>query len=197
MENVTIQFFKDGARIREVFSENVTYDPKTKIWRLHNAKVEEFDENQDTKYKASNQEIEMRINSPSALAHDRQRSFEEMSMHMMEVKLKKMEEAGFSTKEELMDYYKQQVYYYQKAAFPTACFVFGLFGIPLGVRPHRTSKAFGLGLSIIFIFVYYSLMSVGMTLGQNGKLDPMLAAWLPNIIFTVAGIFLMIRQSME
>jgi lipopolysaccharide export system permease protein len=82
-------------------------------------------------------------------------------------------------------------------ALPFTCFIFGLFGIPLGLRPHRTSTSIGLGLSLVFIFIYYILMTLGIALGENGVLRPWVAAWLPNMTFASVGIYLLVKAGRQ
>ena len=53
----------------------------------------------------------------------------------------------------------------------------------------------GLGLSLVFILIYYVLMTVGMVLGEAGSLDPVAGAWLPNIVFGTMGFGLLITAS--
>ncbi|MGI6610992.1 MAG: LptF/LptG family permease [Limnochordia bacterium] len=81
-----------------------------------------------------------------------------------------------------------------KYAIPLASLVFALVGVPLGIQPHRSGTSIGFGLSIIVIFIYYTLMTLGSALGQGGYLVPWLAAWIQNIVLGVFGIVLMIRQ---
>ena len=69
-----------------------------------------------------------------------------------------------------------------KYAIPFACVTFALLGAPLGMNTRRTNSALGFSLSILLIFVYYALQSIGQGLGQSGTLSPAIAAWLPNII---------------
>jgi lipopolysaccharide export system permease protein len=47
--------------------------------------------------------------------------------------------------------------------------------------------------SIFICFTFFILQSVGMTLGLSGRLEPWLAAWLPNLVFAAAGIILTAR----
>jgi lipopolysaccharide export system permease protein len=51
----------------------------------------------------------------------------------------------------------------------------------------------GLGISVIIIFVFYVLTSYLSVLGGQGLLDPVTAAWLPNLITLAFGIFLIFR----
>ena len=83
----------------------------------------------------------------------------------------------------------------EKFAFPAICFVFGLIGSSLGVRPHaRTSRSQGFGISVLLIFAYYLMSFIFSSLGITGALTPLLSAWLPVLIGLSAGLFLL-RQS--
>jgi lipopolysaccharide export system permease protein len=87
------------------------------------------------------------------------------------------------------------VMYYQKVSLPWTSLVFGAFAIPLGVRPHRSSTSMGVGLSVLFILIYYVLMTVGMIFGETGTLDAGVAAWLPNFVFGGLGLALLLDAS--
>lgn len=88
-----------------------------------------------------------------------------------------------------------EVELYQRIAIPMASFVFAMIGTPLGLAPHRSSSSIGLGLSIIIIFIYYILLTIATALGQGGGIHPLIAAWIPNIIGVVAGIYLVYKAS--
>jgi lipopolysaccharide export system permease protein len=84
----------------------------------------------------------------------------------------------------------------EKFAFPAICFVFGLIGSSLGVRPHaRTSRSQGFGISVLLIFGYYLMSFIFSSLGLTGALTPFLSAWLPVFIGLVAGAYLLRRAS--
>ena len=53
----------------------------------------------------------------------------------------------------------------------------------------------GFVMSIIIIFIYYSLMTMAGAIARGGAINPMLAVWLPNIIGLLAGGYLMRRMS--
>ncbi|MEP0759479.1 MULTISPECIES: LptF/LptG family permease [unclassified Coleofasciculus] len=84
---------------------------------------------------------------------------------------------------------------HQKIALPFACVVFGIVGAALANRPTRTSKATGFGISVIVIFAYYLLMSVGDALGLSNFLSPVIAAWLPNLFGLGAGAWFLLRAA--
>ncbi|HEX6971727.1 MAG TPA: LptF/LptG family permease [Limnochordia bacterium] len=87
------------------------------------------------------------------------------------------------------------VQWHQKFALPLASFVFALIGAPLGIQPHRSASSIGFGLSIIVIFVYYVIMSLGTALGQGGYLPPVVAAWSQDVLLGGVGLFLIRRAA--
>ena len=74
--------------------------------------------------------------------------------------------------------------------------VFGLIGSSLGARPgSRTSRSQGFGISVVLILVYYVLSFSFSSLGVKGTLPPILAAWLPVMLFLGAGGLLLKQAS--
>jgi lipopolysaccharide export system permease protein len=81
----------------------------------------------------------------------------------------------------------------QKLAVPLAVIVIVLFGAPLATSSNRGGAAYGVGISLGITIIYMLLFRVGKAIGSSGAIDPLLAAWGPNLLFLVAGLFLMAR----
>ena len=90
---------------------------------------------------------------------------------------------------------KAQMWLTQRFAMPFSCLVFALIGAPLGLRHHRTSNAVGLGISLLVIFSYYFINVYLKTFGESGRMDPYLAAWLPNILGAILGVGLIFKAN--
>lgn len=84
---------------------------------------------------------------------------------------------------------------YQKVALPISSLIFALIGIPLGLRPQRSSSAMGLGLSIVIIFAYWVLMHYMTILGNNGVISPAAASFIPTLAGAFVGVALIIRAA--
>ena len=76
-------------------------------------------------------------------------------------------------------------------AFPAACLVLMLVGVPLGVASRRGGKSSGFVFTILLVFVYYFLSSTGIALGHQNRLPAFLAVWSANLLFAVVGTFLL------
>ena len=84
---------------------------------------------------------------------------------------------------------------YQRYALPFSVLMCALIGSPLGVQPQRASSSMGFGLSVVIVLIYYVFLSVCTTLGQSGKIPPLLAAWIPNLIGFAVGAFFIRKAS--
>lgn len=80
---------------------------------------------------------------------------------------------------------------YFKTSIPFANFIMVLFGAPLASNKKRSGAIFGVLISLFISFIYYGFNKFIQTLGQNGNVEPLLAAWLANGVFFVAGACLM------
>ncbi|MBM4270567.1 MAG: LPS export ABC transporter permease LptF [Deltaproteobacteria bacterium] len=85
----------------------------------------------------------------------------------------------------------------RKIAVPFACLVFGILGVPLGIRSHRAVKARGFTVGLFTVLIYYLLRIGGEALVETGRLSPFIGSWAPNVIFLTVGIYLLIRTAQD
>ncbi|MFN2461934.1 MAG: LptF/LptG family permease [Candidatus Velthaea sp.] len=86
--------------------------------------------------------------------------------------------------------------YQAKLARPFAAFVFTLIAVPFGLRPARGGGAgLGFGVAVAIVFIYYVISTVFLTLGETATWFAGIAAWAPNLLFTLIGLFLLRRAS--
>jgi len=83
----------------------------------------------------------------------------------------------------------------KRFSYPFACLVLMLVGVPLGMSSKRGGKSTGFVLTILLVFLYYFVSSVGMALASQGKLSPFIGVWGANLIFAAAGALLLQQMS--
>jgi LPS export ABC transporter permease LptF/LPS export ABC transporter permease LptG len=86
-----------------------------------------------------------------------------------------------------------RVEFQRRIAFPAACLVFALLGVPMGVRPRRGGRAGGLILTLILIGGYYFLFVSGDHLAAQGRISPFLGVWAGNIVACLLGLIMLAR----
>jgi lipopolysaccharide export system permease protein len=101
--------------------------------------------------------------------------------------IKKNKESGLDTT-------RYEVAYHGKFSFAFVSFVMAFLGIPFSVSKDKSgSFALGVGICLFFVFIYWTMVSIGLSLGSHGTIPPVLAAWLPNAIMLGVSVFFLLR----
>ena len=80
-----------------------------------------------------------------------------------------------------------------KLAIPMSAALFALLAVPVGLRPHRSGTSIGVGLAFLVLLGYYVISAVTLPLGENGRLHPIAAGWLPDVVLAAVGLALVRR----
>ena len=99
-----------------------------------------------------------------------------------------------STELEARDRQIYTIELFDKIALPITTIVFVLLGVPLAITPPRVRYNRGFLFSILIIFAYYVVRALAISFGEAGSLNAFIAAWLPNIILTVWGVWLYYKK---
>ncbi|HWB32556.1 MAG TPA: LptF/LptG family permease [Acidobacteriaceae bacterium] len=76
-------------------------------------------------------------------------------------------------------------------SYPFACIVLMLIGVPLGLSSRRGGKSSGFILTLLLVFAYYLVSTLGVGFAKSGKLSPFLGVWSANIVFALFGLLLL------
>ncbi len=75
---------------------------------------------------------------------------------------------------------------HKRFSLPAACVVLGLFAFPLALFFQGMKRHLGLLVCLGSFFLYYVLLTAGMSLAEGGVLATGLALWMPNVLFLLA-----------
>jgi LPS export ABC transporter permease LptG len=165
------------------------------IWlTLHNAETHLWDPRKAERYD-QNRNVIQRMRLPEKMtapeSWTRARSLREMTLPELLVQA----EASRNYDPEIHRLALVEVH--KKFAFPFACVVFGIVGLPLGITNRRGGKSSGFSLSIGIIVFYYVLINNGEHLAGAGKISPAVGMWAPNVVLFVIGLYLLGRANRE
>ena len=82
-----------------------------------------------------------------------------------------------------------EVEYHKRIAMSFASFILTIIGASLSSRKRKGGMGLYLGIGLALSFGYIMLQTVSSTFAINADTPPMLAAWIPNIIFAVIAYF--------
>ena len=87
---------------------------------------------------------------------------------------------------------EHEVGLHRKVAFPFVTLVMTLIAVPFAVTTGRRGAMYGIGVGIVLAMIYWVMISIFAAFGTSGVLDPMLAAWSPNLIFGAVATYLLL-----
>jgi lipopolysaccharide export system permease protein len=80
-----------------------------------------------------------------------------------------------------------------KLALPVTCLIIALFGAPLAVTTPRAGAAVGIAISLGTTVVFLLITQITKAIGAGGLIDPVVAAWFPNVVFLFAALVLLAK----
>ena len=78
---------------------------------------------------------------------------------------------------------RYQVEYHKRIASSFASFILTVIGLSLSSRKRKGGMGMYLGIGLALSFVYIMLQTVSASFAINAGTPPLIAAWIPNIIF--------------
>ncbi len=78
-----------------------------------------------------------------------------------------------------------EIAYYNRFSTPFSAFILTLMGLALSSRKMKGGIGMQIGFGIGLSFTYIFFMQFSSQFAIGGSMDPLLASWLPNIIFAV------------
>ena len=115
------------------------------------------------------------------VTQDKQMNFVELKSYISD-----LAQSGFPTT-------KLQVQLYRKFAVPIFAIIMALIAAPFGFMVGNRGAMAGIGVSILIALLYLALGTLFEKLGEVNLLLPAMSAWAPDLIFALAGGYLMMR----
>lgn len=76
---------------------------------------------------------------------------------------------------------------YERYAYPFAVVILTIIGVIVSARKSREGAGFKIAFGFMLAFIYILFVVMSRTMVSAGGIGPMLAVWIPNIIFTCIG----------
>ena len=186
LQGVTMQEFDKEGKLTHV--ENASYaEWKNDVWIMHEGIIYDISDDEKTRTMRFEKQILPVKASPRQIVRE-QKKPEELTMKELKAQIAIMKTQFANTA-------KLETELYQRITVPMASLVFALIGVPLGLQPTRNTSSAGFAISVVIIFIYYSIMTLSNALARGDIVDPMYAVWIPNVIGLIFGAFLIYRAS--
>lgn len=171
---------------RRTYADRAAWDTQRKGWVFYNGFVRNFNDPARGLVQFEQQFLQL-PEGPSYFAKEVKES---AKMTYLELKnhIRELQQAGFDVEELRVELYK-------KISFPVVSIIMAMIGIPFAFSMGRRGTLQGLAVSILIGMIYWGAFGVFEVMGGSGLLAPLLAAWAPNLLFGIGGLYLLFTIS--
>lgn len=175
----------DGERlVSRLWARTAKYDSLRCVWTLRNYRRWDFAPDGVAHTMTSGAEVDTAINVlPSDFKSER-KSFEMLNNSELRHYIAEQQRRGLGNIEEF------QIELYKRIASPFASFILTLIGVSLSSRKVRGGMGLNIVVGIALSFSYILFLTISTTFAVSGSIPPLLAVWLPNIVFSIIGAVL-------
>ena len=94
-----------------------------------------------------------------------------------------------------LPFHRPVIEIHKKFSIPTACLVFALLAVGLGVTNRKDGKLASFVLGLAVIFAYYVIMFGAEAMAKGALIPAWSAMWIPNFVLGALGIALLIART--
>lgn len=179
--NFSLEKYEDNTLTSRLTARRITYDSLFH-WTLHDYNIRDF-QGLIEKNSSGEKLDTMLILTPKDLIIGKHGGDQLTNKDLKEY-INKQQERGVGNIQSF------EVEYHRRFASIPAAFILTLIGVSLSARKVKGGIALNIAIGLGLAFTYILLFTVSSSYAVNGALSPLIAAWLPNIIFLPIAGFL-------
>jgi lipopolysaccharide export LptBFGC system permease protein LptF len=115
--------------------------------------------------------------------------YSQMNFLELEQYIKERQEGGYG-----YDTVELQIQLYRKFSQPLFMLIMAMIGVPFGFLVGNRGALTGIALSIAIALSYIATSKLFEKVGEINDLTPTVAAWGPDVIFGLAGVYFLLRM---
>jgi LPS export ABC transporter permease LptG len=180
---------KTFAITRHISADRAQWEPSLRTWVFQNGFSDLASDKVDCCYQnfhgtsASFPEL----TEPPSWFVKEEKEYKEMNFEELRGYIRELQASGMNTT-------PLRVQYYKKFAVPLFALIMAILSIPFAFIAGNRGAMTGVGISFGIAIAYWTVGTVFEQIGDLNQLPAVMAAWSPDIIFSLAGFYFMARM---
>ena len=179
----TLEKISDNKLIEKLSAKRIEWNDSTKKWRIHDYKIRTLGIMKDKMVFGTSAKDTIINLSPKDFESEYQLQ-ETFTIPQLQEKIALIQTRGAEGIE------PYQIELYQRFATPFAVIILSLMGLIVSARKARGGVGFQIAIGFVLAFVYILFYIMSKGIAESGNMPPILAVWLPNIVFGTIGTFM-------
>jgi lipopolysaccharide export system permease protein len=179
---------QDGSLKSRLYAKSATWEESDRVWKFYDAELTDHYKNQAP--------IFVSLPDPHQLPGWREtpaqivkKGFDARHMGMPDLSGMMLREPSEPWLQR--DYSRYATQWHYRMALPVSCLLYVMIAIPFCFYVTRRPRGGAMAITMIVTILHVLISSVALALGEAGNMTPMLAAWLPVVLFAIFGVWMM------
>ncbi len=187
--NLTVFEFQPGSfhLSRRIFAGSAYWDAMGQRWVFENGWQRTFQGESVSTYQPYTVNTFAEIREQPGYFKKESRQSQEMSFGELRDYIRDLQQSGFDTM-------RLRVQLNRKLAYPVITLVMAIVAVPFALMMGKRGSLAGVATAIGMAVAYTVVASIFEAMGNVNALPPMLAAWSPDLLFAMAGAYLLLRS---
>jgi len=178
----TLEKIENNRLVEKLSARRATYDDSLKKWKLYDYQIRKLGITKDQMTYSPATPLDTSINMfPSDFANSKNRQ-ETLTIPQLQDYIELINSRGA----EGVEIYK--IEYYQRFATPFAVVILSIMGLIVSARKARGGVGLQIAIGFVLAFLYIIFYILSKGIAEAGSMNPILAVWLPNIVFSAISV---------
>ena len=173
---------------RQISAERAIWNPELRTWMFHNGLSDDSGDKVDSyKWFHRSRACFAELTEPPSWFVKEEKEYKEMNFEELHGYIRELQASGMNTT-------PLRVQYYKKFSVPLFALIMALLSIPFAFVAGNRGAMTGVGISFGIAIAYWTIGTLFEQIGDLNQLPAAMAAWSPDVIFSLAGFYFMARM---
>lgn len=182
-QNFSLDKFVDKEMVSHLTARSISYDTtSTYKWTIKDYTIRELNGLRENIIRGDQLDTIIKMEPSDFLIARNQQ--EMLTSPQLSVYIEKQKRRGFANIKEF------EIEYHRRIAASFASFILTSIGLSLSSRKVKGGMGLHLGIGLALSFSFILFQTVSSTFAVNGNVPPVIAVWIPNILYTFIAVYL-------
>jgi len=172
--------------VQRVYAGRAHWSDNLQQWVFEKGWFRTFTGEEVSKFSTFDVDTFAELNEPPSYFKKEVRQSQEMSYEELSRYIRDLQQSGF-------DVVRLRVQLQKKIAFPLITLVMAVLAVPFALSAGRHGALSGVATALIIALVYWVTSGLFEAMGNVNQLPPVIAAWSPDVIFGLAGGYMIFK----
>ena len=177
----TLEKFEKQKLVEKITADNISWNQDSSRWVINNYWRRKFIN--DKEFITKGYQIDTVLNMTPSDYKVELDEMEALTTKQLRNEIKSMKLRGVNSVEFAIERHK-------RISGPFSAFILTIIGVSLASRKIKGGLGLHLGLGLLLSFSYILFMQISVVFAVNGGTSPVVAVWIPNLMYAVIALFL-------